>query len=106
MTNAVTLHLGTIQEIPVGEGRVYQVGDRQIAVFRTRSGEVFAADAKCPHRGGPLSDGVLGGHCVVCPLHNYMFDLRTGHASGQDCRPLTTYPVFVRTDGRLEVEVP
>jgi nitrite reductase (NADH) small subunit len=106
MTNAVTLHLGPIHEIPVGEGRVYQVGGRRIAVFRTRSGDVYAADAKCPHRGGPLADGVLGGHCVVCPLHNYVFDLRTGGAPSQDCPPLTTYPIFVRTDGGLEVELP
>src|SRR5262245_62797293 len=70
--------LGSVQAIPGGEGRTFDVGTRRIAVFRTRQGEVFATQALCPHRGGPLADGLLGGTTVVCPLHAWKFDLMTG----------------------------
>ena len=63
------------------------VDGRDIAVFRCRSGEVYATEAECPHRGGPLADGLVGGHSVICPLHGFVFDLRTGEAAGQECRP-------------------
>jgi nitrite reductase (NADH) small subunit len=70
--------LGPLPQIPLGEGRVFQVGDRHVAVFRARSGGVYAAQALCPHRGGPLADGLLGGTTVVGPLHAWKFDLMTG----------------------------
>jgi nitrite reductase (NADH) small subunit len=107
MADTLTLRrLGPIQAVPLGEGRVYRVGELEIAVFRSRTGEVYATDAKCPHQGGPLADGVLGDHCVVCPLHSYLFDLRTGHPSGRTCQPVTTYQVTVQADGELELDVP
>lgn len=75
--------LGPLTAIPLGEGRAFNVGGEHIAVFRTRTGEVFAVQANCPHRGGPLADGLVGGTSVICPLHSSKFDLRTG-------QPLTT----------------
>ena len=59
--------LGPIHHIPPGEGRNFKLGDRKVAVFRTRDGGVFATQASCPHRAGPLADGLLGGHSLVCP---------------------------------------
>jgi nitrite reductase (NADH) small subunit len=70
--------LGPVDEIPEGEGRTFAVEGRQIAVFRLRDGSLRALDAVCPHRGGPLSDGIADGRVVVCPLHSFTYDLTTG----------------------------
>lgn len=106
MTAAATQHsLGPIDQIPLGEARVFRVDGRAIAVFRCRSGELFATRAECPHRGGPLADGVVGGHAVICPLHGYLFDLRTGEAIGRECTRLATYRVGVTAAGDLTLDL-
>jgi nitrite reductase/ring-hydroxylating ferredoxin subunit len=89
--------LGAVADIPPGEGRAYAVGGEMIAVFRLRDGSVRALPAVCPHRGGPLADGQIDLGQVVCPLHLFAWDLRTGCSlSGQpDLRP---YPVSVEND--------
>jgi nitrite reductase (NADH) small subunit len=97
--------LGPISAIPVGEGRTFQLGTNRIAVFRTRGEGVFATQAECPHRGGPLADGLLGGHVLVCPLHAWKFDLRTGETPGGACG-VKTYPVRVDAAGRIVVRIP
>lgn len=95
-----------LDSIPVGEGRTFAVNGEQIAVFRTRSGGVFAVQAHCPHRGGPLADGLVGETTVVCPLHASKFDLSSGQPLGGpagDC-PIKTYPVRVDEQGRIVLE--
>jgi len=92
--------LGPVHLIPLGEGRTFEVGTERIAVFHTRSGELFATQADCPHRNGPLADGLLGGDTVICPLHSWKFDLRTGQLTGGDCR-LKTYGVRASSDGLI-----
>jgi nitrite reductase/ring-hydroxylating ferredoxin subunit len=62
-----------MDQIPVGEGRAFAVGDEQVAVFRPRGGGLHALQAVCPHRGGPLADGLIDAAQVVCPLHNHAF---------------------------------
>ena len=74
---AKSVHIGSVDQIPPGEGRNFIVEQEQIAVFRTHAGEVYATQATCPHRNGPLADGLLGGATIVCPLHDRTFDLRT-----------------------------
>ena len=93
--------LGPLDDIPVGEGRAYAVGDLQIAVFRLRNGTLRATQAVCPHAGGPLADGQLDDSVVLCPLHAAAFDLETG-AARTGHAPLTVYPVRV-VDGRVSV---
>ena len=95
------VHLGPADRIPPGEGRVFTVGDIRIAVFRTRDGGVYATQADCPHRQGPLADGLLGGGVVTCPLHARKWVLATGAPVGNDCPPLATYPVAVSEAGEL-----
>jgi nitrite reductase (NADH) small subunit len=86
------LEIGPLGSIPLGEGRSFNVDGICIAVFRTREGEIFAAQAACPHRGGPLADGILGGAKLICPLHSWTFDLRSGQSvTGES--GLKTYPV-------------
>lgn len=57
---------------------------QRIAVFRTARGDVRALEDKCPHKGGPLSAGIVHGDCVTCPLHNWDISLETGRALGAD----------------------
>lgn len=95
-------NLGSIEAIPLGEGREYVVEETQIAVFRLRSGKVCATQASCPHQNAPLCDGITGGTTVICPFHAWKFDLDTGEAilggSG-----LKTYPLEVHPDGMISV---
>ncbi len=101
------VNLGPVDRIPVGEGRQLVLGDRALAVFRPRSGGVFATQAACPHRAGPLAEGLLGGTTVVCPMHGYRFDVATGApiGGGNACPALQTYPAHVDERGDLVVEV-
>jgi nitrite reductase (NADH) small subunit len=92
--------LGPIVAIPEGEGRTFSVGGKRIAVFRSRDGSVFATQASCPHRGGPLADGLLGAGTLICPLHALKFDLRTGAAQNSDCT-LETYPARLSPTGQV-----
>ena len=97
--------LGSLWEIPLGEGRVFTIGDRSIAVFRARDGGVHATDPFCPHRQGPLADGLVGAGTVTCPFHGFRFDLRTGQAIGHDCPPIATHRVTVDGFGELHVHL-
>jgi nitrite reductase (NADH) small subunit len=100
--------LGMISAVPPGEGRTFQVGNDRIAVFHTRGGQVFATQARCPHRGGPLADGLLGGNVLICPLHGRKFDLRTGEAlasADADACGLKTYGARVDSAGRILVRM-
>jgi nitrite reductase (NADH) small subunit len=95
--------IGHISQVPLGEGRNFDVDGTIITVFRARTQEVFATQPRCPHKGGPLSDGLLGGATLVCPLHDTTFDLRTGDSLTGDCR-LRIYPVRATADGQIMLE--
>jgi nitrite reductase (NADH) small subunit len=101
MTDVV---VGSVDEIPVGEGRTFAVDGAQIAVFRLRDGSLRAIDAVCPHRGGPLADGLADDRVVVCPLHGHTFDLCTGAEAAGNAMSVRSYPVAVR-DGAIQVSV-
>ena len=66
-----------VDDIPLGEGRAITLDGRRIAIFRTSAGW-YALDAVCPHRGGPLADGIVCDRAVICPLHDRRFDLESG----------------------------
>ena len=96
--------IGPVAAIPPGEGRTFEVAGKLVAVFHMRSGEVFATQATCPHRGGPLADGLVGGTTLICPLHERAYDLKTGQGDGNpDC--LVVYPARVSADGVVVVSV-
>ena len=75
------INLGSIEKIPHGQGRCFNVSGQEIAVFRQRDGKLFATQNRCPHKQGPLSEGVAGGGKVICPLHSHKFNLETGEGS-------------------------
>ncbi len=92
-------------DIPVGLGRAFRVGGKLIAVFRSRSGKVFAVDGLCPHKSGPLADGMLIGEQVVCPLHAFRFDGTSGACDQESVCGIQAYATEVR-DGTVFVTVP
>jgi nitrite reductase (NADH) small subunit len=80
----------TANDIPaLGSRRVKRAVGLEVALFKTADGEVFALLDRCPHKGGPLSQGIVFGHSVACPLHNWTIALRTGAAMAPDegCTP-------------------
>jgi nitrite reductase (NADH) small subunit len=100
----VEVLLGRLDSIPPGEGRTFEVQGSRLAVFHTRAGQVFATQAECPHKGGPLADGLLGGTTLICPLHAWKFELTTGEPILGGCS-VKTYPARVDESGRIVVEV-
>ena len=97
--------IGQTEDIPVRGSRCVKNGDMQIAVFRTDDDRFFAIEDRCPHRGGPLSQGIVHDGCVTCPLHNWVVSLESGEAQGADEGAVKTYPVKV--DGNtLSISIP
>lgn len=92
--------IGHIDDIPVRGARCLHTPVGKIAVFRTATDEVFAIDDQCPHKGGPLSDGIVHGNAVTCPLHSWVFSLESGKAQGADEGTVRTYPLR-NIDGAL-----
>ena len=79
-----------VDDIPVlGARRVQRAQGLEVAVFRTEAGEVFALLDRCPHKGGQLSQGIVFGNSVACPLHNWTIGLCDGQAQAPDegCTP-------------------
>ena len=79
-----------VEDIPVlGSRRVARDAGLDVAIFRNDQDEVFALLDRCPHKGGPLSQGIVFGTSVACPLHNWTIGLCTGQAAAPDegCTP-------------------
>ena len=94
----------SVDNLPLQEGRAVKVGDQEIAIFNL-GGRYLTIDNTCPHKGGPLCDGIVAGTSVVCPLHGRRFDLNTGvpvRASEPDC--VATFPTRVH-DGIVYVDL-
>lgn len=89
------IDIGHIDDIPLRGARLVKTAVGCVGLFRTGPEEVFAASDRCPHKGGPLSEGIVHGQSVTCPLHNWVFDLNTGQAQGADEGRIDTYPVRV-----------
>lgn len=86
-----------VDEIPLrGARRIARGAGDEIAVFRTADDEVFALLDRCPHRGGPLSQGIVFGRSVACPLHNWTIELASGEARAPDHGCTTRFTVEVR----------
>ncbi|TWS94977.1 nitrite reductase small subunit NirD [Reyranella sp. CPCC 100927] len=92
--------IGTIDDIPVRGARCVETPQGRIGVFRTAQDQVFAIEDHCPHKRGPLSQGIVHGTSVTCPLHNWVISLETGQALGADEGAVRTIPVC-REGGHL-----
>jgi nitrite reductase (NADH) small subunit len=85
--------IGTIADIPRRGARCVTTPRGRIGVFRTADDRVFALEDHCPHKGGPLSQGIVHGAAVTCPLHNWVISLETGKTLGVDEGAVRTIPV-------------
>lgn len=99
----VFIDIGSLDDIPRQGARLVKTAQDCIAVFRTADDRVFALDDRCPHKGGPLSEGIVHGTAVTCPLHNWVFDLNTGQAQGADQGQVRTHAVRV-SQGRVLID--
>jgi nitrite reductase (NADH) small subunit len=97
MNDSHWMRVGTLDDVPIREGRVVRIGGHEIAVFNL-GGRLLAVDNRCPHKGGPLADGIVVGDAVVCPLHAWRVNLE----SGQVERPAASANCVPRYDVRLE----
>jgi nitrite reductase/ring-hydroxylating ferredoxin subunit len=89
--------VATIDEIPSGQGKVFEVNGLSVAVFNV-NGQFFASSPVCPHEDGPLGDGTIEGDAVVCPWHGFDFDLNTGACLVDPELKVPVYPTKV--DGK------
>lgn len=99
--NAMTqtwVRVGSLNDIPRRGARCVKSGEMSIAIFRTADDRVFALEDKCPHRNGPLSQGIVHDGCVTCPLHNWVISLETGLAQGADEGQTLSFPVRLEGD--------
>lgn len=92
--------IARLEDIPRLGARVLKTDTMNIALFRTASDEIFALRDACPHRQGPLSQGIVHGTTVTCPLHNWKIDLASGEALGPDEGCTNTFATRVE-DGRV-----
>jgi nitrite reductase (NADH) small subunit len=100
MIEPVWIDIGKLEDIPLRGARVVKTAKGCVAVFRTAENEAFALDDRCPHKGGPLSQGIVHGRSVTCPLHNWVIDLASGEAQGADKGSVKTIPLKTKA-GRL-----
>ena len=93
-----------LYKIPVLGSRLIKTRSMDIAVFRASDDSVFAINDVCPHKGGPLSQGIVHGHTVTCPLHNWKIDLETGYALAPDHGCAHLFPTKVE-DGKVYLQL-
>ena len=98
------IDIGALEDIAQRGARVVKTIHGCVAVFRTGTDEVFALDSACPHKKGPLADGIVHGKSVTCPLHNWVISLETGQAQGADQGQVATFPTRV-VAGRILLDV-
>lgn len=89
------IKVGPLESVPRRGARVIAGARGDIAIFRTAADAIFALDDRCPHRGGPLSQGIVFGERVACPLHDWVIELKTGGAVAPDVGCTITYPVRI-----------
>ena len=92
---SIWIDIGALDDLPLRGSRCVQTPTGKVGIFRTADDRVFAIRNECPHKGGPLTEGIVHGHSVTCPLHNWVISLETGIAQGADEGAVETIPVRV-----------
>lgn len=104
MSNSNWIAIAALEDIPVLGSRVVQTNECEVAVFRTANNEVFAVKDECPHKQGPLSQGIVHGASVTCPLHNWKIDLASGAAMAPDEGCTNVYSTKVE-NGQIYLQI-
>lgn len=94
------IDVGAVEDMPLRGARCLDTPAGRVGLFRVGDGRVFAVENRCPHKGGPLSEGIVHGAAVSCPLHNWVISLETGQVQGHDEGAVRTFPVRVE-EGRV-----
>lgn len=94
------IDIAALDDVPLRGARMVKTGFGCVAVFRTGADKIFALNNACPHKAGPLAEGIVHGKSVTCPLHNWVISLETGAAQGQDEGQVATYPARIE-NGRI-----
>ncbi|MEF2070612.1 nitrite reductase small subunit NirD [Consotaella aegiceratis] len=89
------IEIGRVSDIPALGARVVKTHEMNIGVFKTADGSIYAIEDKCPHRGGPLSQGIVHDEAVTCPLHSVVISLKTGIAANHEDGCVRTIPVKI-----------
>jgi nitrite reductase (NADH) small subunit len=87
-----------VEDVPLRGGRLIRMGQTHIAMFRLSNGTIRAIDGRCPHKQGPLAEGIVSGDTVICPLHAQKIDLQSGKVLEPDTGCVTTYPVKIEDE--------
>jgi nitrite reductase (NADH) small subunit len=87
-----------INEVPQMGSRVLEIGELEIAIFKTRENKIFAINNVCPHKQGKLSEGIVHDENVTCPLHNWVIDFNSGEAQGSDTGCTNTYEIKIENE--------
>lgn len=90
--------VGTLDDFHAQSARRIQTPAGEVAIFKTTSGDIFAIRNACPHLQGPLSEGIVHGKSVTCPLHNWVIDLESGEVQGPDTGCTRTFPIKIDGD--------
>lgn len=94
------IDIAALEDVPQRGARLVKTAHGCVAMFRTGADEIYALDNACPHKNGPLAEGIVHGKAVTCPLHNWVISLETGAVQGLDEGQVATYPARVE-DGRI-----
>lgn len=95
-----------IDDIPEKGARRVEAAFFEIALFRASTGRIFALKNECPHKKGPLSEGIVHGHSVTCPLHGWVINFESGEAEGADSGCTPTLSVKLADDGGVYIALP
>ncbi|QYR22009.1 nitrite reductase small subunit NirD [Paenibacillus sp. sptzw28] len=97
--------VGHISEFPERRGRVFRLGELELALFKLSDGEVKAVENLCPHKNGKLSEGMVCDHHVYCPLHDWKIDLHDGLVQAPDEGCVRTFPITVDASGNVVLTI-
>lgn len=97
------IDIAALDDVPKRGARLVKTAHGCVAIFRTGTDEVYALDNACPHKSGPLAEGIVHGASVTCPLHNWVISLETGQVQGADEGQVATYPARI-ADGRIMLD--
>ncbi len=92
------IDVGAVADVPPQGARTVRTPRGDVGIFRTAEGALHALSDRCPHKGGPLSQGIVHGASVTCPLHGLVISLATGRAEGSDARCAPVIPLRLADD--------
>ncbi|MCK0471850.1 nitrite reductase small subunit NirD [Halalkalibacter sp. APA_J-10(15)] len=96
--SAKKVQVAYVSDLSIGVGKRVKVADEEIALFKQKNGDVRAIQNSCPHKGGPLSEGIVSGEHVFCPLHDWKINMKDGRVQAPDEGCVKRYDVEIKDD--------